>query len=347
MARPAHRRSTAIALCVAALTGGPAPARADVFDLTLSRFVRAPTGGAAADPSTDTAALAGYRQLLSELGVGLAPRLLSPADTIGYSGVQFEIDYGFTTISNKACASGGTAEAPANQDQCPWQFGVEGGRDGAGKRTPPPDMLQTLSLTVRKGIWLPLPSFEIGAGATKLLGSSLYAVSAYAKLALHEGFHDLAIPSIALRGSALRVLGESQIDLTLVQVDATLSKSFGIAGTVTLVPYLGAAWLYIIPRGQVLDVTPAHDAFRDGPNAPDLNANAVFPPSANENISRWRLFAGLRLRYQVLVLTTDFIATACGDFDGSCPATGQHKGVAVPDNSPWQFSWNLAAGALF
>ena len=355
MARPpSSRRSLVTSLigAMAAVAGlAPRTASGDVFDLTLARFVKAPPMGGFADPATDAAAQAGYRQLLSELGVALAPKILTTADTVGYNGFQFDIDYSFTTISNNRCdqlgVDAGTADNPMNQDRCPWQFGVEGGRDAAGNRTRPPGLLHALSVYARKGIWLPLPSFEIGAGATKLMGSNLYAVQVYGKFSLHEGFHDWPIPSLAIRGSGLRVLGESSVDLTMAQIDATISKSFGIAGTVTLVPYVGAAWLVIVPRGQVLDITPAHDAFRDGPGSTDLNNNAVFPSSANENIQRWRFFGGFRLNYDILVLSVDYIATACGDLSGSCPAPGMHGADKVPDNSPWQHTLSIGAGFLF
>jgi hypothetical protein len=360
MARTVSRHRTSLTLALAAVAGLaslPGRARADQFDLTLQRLVKMPmVAGAFADPSMDPAALAAYRQLMSELGVGLAPKFLSPADTIGYNGFQFDVDYSFTTISNKRCDNPGTPGQPTNQDQCPWQFGVDGGRDGAGNRTAPPDMLHTLSLTARKGIWLPLPSFEVGVGATKLLNSSIYGVHGYGKLAIHEGYHDwLWLPSLALRASVMRVLGESSVDLTMVQVDGSISKSFGVAGTVTLVPYLGAAWLLIVPRGQVIDVTPNCDAYSGrgcsngttgGPNSSDLNNNTVFPSSANQDIERWRFFAGLRFNYSVLMIAADFIATACGDLAGTCPSTGMHKSD-VPDNSPWQFTYSMSVGFLY
>ena len=321
------RCSSLATVAVGVLLATYGSAAADVFDLSFQRLVVAPNNqvppapmGSFAQPddkyNLSHGALEGYRQVISELGVGLAPRFLTTADTIGYSGFQFDIDYSLTTISNQKCSDGNANTA--NKNECPWQYGVEGKNDANGNHLSPPNMLHTFSVFARKGIWLPLPSFELGAGATKLLQSNLFAVEAYAKFALHEGFHDWPIPSLAVRGAVSRVLGESQIDLTMVQVDSSISKSFGIAGTVTIVPYAGAAWLYIIPRGQVLDLTPECDSYSGrgcpagnttGANSVDLNNNAVFPSTANENISRWRFFGGFRLNYNVLVLTADFAAT--------------------------------------
>ena len=198
-------------LAVATLTASPARARPQRpharADHRRHRRCRAcstiPT-----DPVRQTM----YKSLMSELGVVIAPRALSPADTLGYSGFQLAFETSFTQISN-------------TQDF--WQKGVE---NVSGS------FLPTISVMARKGIWLPLPGFEIGAGATKLLDSNMYAVQGYAKLALHEGFHDWAIPSLALRGAVSHLLGSSQVDLTVISIDATVSKSFGIGGTVTLDP---------------------------------------------------------------------------------------------------------------
>ena len=321
-----------IAAALAAAVALAAPARADILDLTLQRLVAPPPPNGFADPSSDPAAQAAYRQLVSELGVALSPKFLTPADTVGYSGFQFALDASFTSISNQACNPGDTV------DKCPWAKGVSG-RDSAGNARAIPGYVTTLSILARKGIWLPLPSFEIGAGATKLMQSDIFAVQVYAKFALHEGFHDWPIPSLSVRGSGMRVLGASQLDLTIAQVDAEVSKSFGLFGTVTLVPYVGAAALWIIARGQVLDTTPDLDAYKQGPNGPDLNANAVFPDQ--DNILRYRFFGGFRLSYSVLVLTFDYTITTHGDLNQ------KKENLKIPDNSPNQHTFSISGGFLF
>lgn len=321
-------------------------ASADTFDLALQRLVLPPQNGGYADPGSqaniDAGALIAYRQVVSELAAALAPGILTTADTVGYSGFQFTADYSLTTISTDQAKCQVGVDPSLHKGDCPWNFAVEGGKNGAKL----PGMLNTLTVMARKGIWMPLPSFEIGAGASKLLQSNLFTVQVYAKFALHEGFHKWPIPSLAVRGSATRVMGESQIDLTMAQLDVSISKSIGIAGTVTLVPYAGAAWLYAIPRGQVLDLTPDHDAFRDGPSSVDLNNNAVFPSSANADITRWRFFGGMRLNYNILVLTADFIATMCGDFNGGC-AGDRHPTGKIADNAATQYTFSASAGFLF
>lgn len=331
-------RARWLAVMVAvSMVGWSRAGRADLFDLALQRLVTPPAAGQGAAPLAMPDQVA-YRQLASELGVVLAPKFLAPADTIGYSGFQFTFDTGFTSISNQPCL-------PAEQkDRCAWATGASG-VDPQGNRRPLPGYASTLSVTVRKGIWLPLPSFEIGAGATKLLQSDMYTVMVYAKLALHEGYHDWPIPSFSLRGSAVRLLGSNQIDLTMAQVDAEVSKSFGLFGTVTLAPYFGAAALMTVARGQVLDTTPDVDAYRLGATSSDLNNNAVFPDQ--DTILRWRFFLGFRLNYSILVVAAEWVITACGDFTGSPSEECGHAGKAIPDNASTQHSFNLSAGFLF
>ena len=312
-------RALTVGLCVlAAAMLTASPARGDRNDLTLERIIGPPTmPGTFNDPS-DPVRQTMYKSLMSELGVVIAPRALSPADTLGYSGFQLAFETSFTQISH-------------TQDF--WQKGVENVSGG---------FLPTISVMARKGIWLPLPGFEIGAGATKVLDSNLYAVQGYAKLALHEGFHDWPIPSLAVRGAVSHLLGTSQVDLTVISVDATVSKSFGIGGTVTLDPYVGAASLLGIVRGQVIDTTPAVDAYAEGSGSLDVNANTTFPDP--DTIVRWRIFAGFRLVYAFLALTGEFVYTFCNDTAGDCNKMDAAK---ITDRSGGQAQINFSGSFLF
>jgi hypothetical protein len=297
---------------------GATPAHADRNDLTLERIIGMPaTPGTFNDP-TDPVRQTMYKSLMSELSLVMAPHALAPADTLGYSGFQLAFETSFTQISNNADF---------------WQRGVENVSSS---------FLSTISVMARKGIWLPLPGFEIGAGATKLIDSNMYAVQAYAKLALHEGFHDWAIPSLAVRGAVSHLLGAPQVDLTVLSLDASLSKSFGIAGTVTLDPYLGAGALLSFVRGQVIDTTPNVDAFAQGPDSADVNANTTFPDP--DTIVRWRLYAGFRLVYAFFALTGEFAYTFCNDSAGNC---GKSDPTRVTDRSGGQAQINFSGSFLF
>ena len=311
-------RALTVGLCVLAVAAATGDARADRNDLTLERIIGMPaTPGTFNDPS-DPVRQTQYKSLMSELSLVMAPKALAPSDTLGYSGFQIAFETSFTQISN-------TADF--------WQKGVE---NVSGS------FLPTIGVMARKGIWLPLPGFEIGAGAVKLIDSNMYAVQGYAKLALHEGFHDWPIPSLAVRGAVSHLLGASQVDLTVVSVDASVSKSFGIGGTVTLDPYLGAGVLLSFVRGQVIDTTPNVDAFQQGPNSNDVNANTTFPDP--DTIVRWRLFGGFRLLYAFLAFTGEFAYTFCNDTAGSC---GKIDMTKVTDRSGGQAQINFSGSLLF
>jgi hypothetical protein len=259
-----------------------------------------------------------YKSLMSELGVVLAPRFLAPADTLGYNGFQIAFEASFTQIADKSDY---------------WQKGVE--RVSAG-------FLPTLSVMARKGLWLPLPGFELGAGASKLIGANMYALQAYAKLALHEGFHGWPLPSLAVRGAVSRLTGSPEVDLTVVSIDASVSKSFGLGGTVTLDPYLGGNVLLTFVRGQVIDTTPNIDAFKDGPTSLDLNANTTFPDP--DTIVRWRVFAGFRLVYSILALSGEFAYTLCNNTGRDCGRVDPNR---VTDRSTGQAQISFSGSLIF
>jgi hypothetical protein len=318
------RRSLA---ALAATLLAAATAHADSNDFTLERIIGRPPVGGFNDPN-DPIRQSMYRSLISELGVVMAPRFLSPSDTLGYNGFQIAFESSFTEISSDADF---------------WKKGVENVSGG---------FLPTIGVFARKGIWLPIPSFELGAGVIKLIGANLFAVQAYGKLALHEGFHDWPIPSFAVRGSASRIVGANQADITIAQVDASLSKSIGLGGTAKLDPYLGAAVMFNIVKSQVIDTTPQCDAYRatdattscpaGGGMSLDLNSNTTFPNQ--DTIIRWRLFTGFRLVYAFLALTGEFVYTLCNDTGSDCGKMTPNK---VTDRSSGQSQINFSGSLLF
>lgn len=294
-------------------------ARADDNNLTLERIVGLPPAPGAINDPSDPIRQTMYRSLMSELGVVLAPKHLTTADSLGWSGFQVDFAASFTSISSKADF---------------WQKGV---RKVSGPWIP------TIDLMVRKGIWLPLPSFEIGAGFTHVLDSSMFALQLYAKFAIHEGYHKIWwLPSIAFRGAVSRALGTQQVDLTIASADMTLSKNFGIGGTWRLEPYGGFDAMIILFRGQVIDTTPNIDAYAAGPNSLDLNANTVFP--TQDNIVRWRGFLGLKASYAWLSLTADYSIAFCNDKAKNCGAQSQTQ---IIDRSAHQHKISFAGSVFF
>jgi hypothetical protein len=261
------------------------PARADDNDLVISRLAtRIDEDGATRFVPQN----ADLRALASQLGVVLAPHMLTPADSLGFGGFQMTVDYATTTID---------ADAPY------WRARA-GSPDptGAGGQAHGPGALTTLGLFARKGMWFPVPAFEVGAGATHLLDSKIWTAQLYGKLALHEGYHDLPIPSLAVRGAVSRMMTQRELDLTVVSLDAMVSKHIGVGGTWRLDPYAGWNLLFIVPRSEVIDPTPEIDPLEPG-NEGDALVSFVFKDQ--DNILRQRFVAGVKLQYYIVQLTLE------------------------------------------
>lgn len=273
------------ALVVVTALLAPAAARADDNDIVLSRLAtRFDEGGTTRFVPQN----ADLRSLTSELGVVLAPHLLTPADTLGFGGFQFTVDYATTTIN---------ADAPY------WRA-LEGSPDptGAGGMAHGGGSMSTIGFFARKGMWFPVPAFEVGAGAVHLQGSSLWTGQLYAKLALHEGYHQLPLPSLAVRGAVSRLMSQKELDLTVASIDVIASKHIGIGGTWALHPYGGWNALLIVPRSEVIDPTPDVDPLVMG-NEADSQLNFVF--LEQDRIFRNRFVLGTKLQYYVFQLTVE------------------------------------------
>lgn len=229
-----------------------------------------------------------FRQLSSQLGVVLAPHLLTPADTLGFGGFQLSVDYSMTTIDSRAAY---------------WRV-LQGSENptGGGGGTHGDGLMRTVGLFARKGMWFPVPSMEVGGGAIHLVDSHTWAGQLYTKLALHEGYHQLPIPSLAVRGAVSRMFNQRELDLTVTSVDVTVSKHLGVGSTWRLDPYGGWNALLIIPRSEVIDPTPHADPLMPG-SEQDLLLNFVFKDQ--DLILRHRFFLGAKLQYYVFQLTVE------------------------------------------
>jgi hypothetical protein len=288
----------------------------------------------------DAGADSRFRSLMSELGVVVAPRLQTPADTLGFAGFQFSAELGLTKISN---------------NQKFWN-GVSGVNPANDTARPDP-YVTTVGGFVRKGMWLPLPAFEFGAGVLNVLGSGMFALQGYAKLALQEGFHDWPLPSVAIRGSASQLLGTDQVDLTVMGLDVLISKAFSIGGTARFEPFGGWNLLFIDARSGVIDATPSCDAYQLATAAPgspapsgycppkqvgtaeDYSANFTFP--RQDLITRQRFFGGFKLKLSVLFLVAEYDLIPAGRSRDEMQPNGAR------DESERQQSFSLSAGFDF
>jgi hypothetical protein len=323
----------------------PGVARADKNDLQLLNLCSGATGPCQLDANAATK----YRSLMSELGVVVAPRLMTPADTLGYAGFQFSAELGVTKISNNKQVDG----------RAFWD-GIEAVHASDPSAVRPDSYITTVGGFVRKGLWLPLPAFEFGVGAVSVVGSHMYAMQGYAKIALQEGFHDWVLPSFAVRGSASQLLGTDQVNLTVYGVDVLVSKAFGIGGTARIEPFVGWNVLFIDARSGVIDSTPTCDAYAQkqlaatdptpsgcpaGGNGlwTDLANNFTFP--SQDIITRYRWFGGFKLKLSVVFLAAELDIVQHGTSRDSSHDTAQQAGAS--DQSGTQETFSLAAGFDF
>ncbi len=275
-----------------------------------------------------------FRSLMSQLGMAFAPMFHSPAETTGYNGFAFAAKYGATTIDDGAEY---------------WTYGLD---------RPPDPVLSTLSMEIRKGIWFPLPSFELGGGFTHLVSSHLFSLNAFAKMSLHEGFLHWATPALAVRFSGQRVIGTSQVDLTIIGLDVSVSKSFGVGGTFNFTPYLGYNVMWIWADSQVIDTTPAVDSLQCSADPascsyqtpirpgqfcnfqPDCNMNYVYDDQ--DAILRHRIFLGLRIIYYHLVLTLEAAWALKGSSADDLAL--QLAGDPIKDRAKFQQTYSFSLG---
>ena len=352
-----------LAIGAAALGFAPS-ARADRNDLQLMNLCpRSPDGscswvrpsatGTSVDLDADPEATTRFRSLMSELGVVIAPRLQTPADTLGFAGFQFSAELGMTQISH---------------DQQFWD-GVQGVVPSNRFKSRPDGWLTTIGAFVRKGMWFPIPALEWGAGAVNILQSGMWAVQGYVKVALQEGFHDWLLPSVAVRGGISQLVGTDQVTLTVSSVDVLISKAFSLAGTARIQPFAGWDFLFIDARSGVIDATPGCDAVLQQQTDPndaravallpkaclipaqqvipadvwagfDSNANFTFP--RQDIITRHQFYGGVKLKLAMLFVVGQFAVALAGHSRDERNATSAGR-----DTSATQQSLSMSTGFDF
>ncbi len=301
---------------------------------------RQPGTGLITGVTLDADAEVNFRSLMSELGAVMAPRLVMPAETLGFAGFQISGELGTTSISN---------------DKPYWKgvSGVSAQNAGEGR---PDAWLTTVGMFVRKGLWLPLPAVEVGGGFMHLLDSQLVSWQGYAKLALHEGFHDWPIPSFGVRASASYLTGTDQVRMTTTGIDLIASKGFGVMGTARLDFFGGWSFLFIHAQSGIIDATPSCDATatqnakpgdklseycaaaqRGTPN----DAYAYFSFADQDTITRQRFFGGVKVKFATVFLAAEYQLIAAGR------SRDERKANGARDDSERQSAINLSGGFDF
>ncbi len=303
------------------------------------KWVQRDASGLVTGVAIDNEGRSNFRSLMSELGVVMGPRIPMPAATLGFAGFQVDADLGLTEISNRRSFWNGVdAVSPQNPNAAR-----------------PDAALTTVGVFLRKGVWLPAPSLELGGGVVNLLESQLLSWQAYAKLGLHEGFHDLPIPSLSVRGAFAYLTGTDQVDLRTTSFDVLVSKGFGVLKTVRIEPFGGWSLLLIKAKGKLIDFTPLCDAHAvaaaqpgatiSGACAPaqsgslnDLKANAAFP--SQDLITRHRVFGGAKLKFGLLDVIAQYELYLAGN-------SRDESVIPAVDRSGQQSALSLACGLEF
>jgi len=302
------------------------------------RWVQRDGTGRVTGVTIDNEGKSSFRSLMSELGVVMAPRIPMPADTIGFAGFQVSGELGLTQIgNNKSYWNGVNAVSPQTADAAR-----------------PDSSLTTIGVFLRKGIWFPAPSFEVGGGVVNLLNSQMLSWQGYAKFALHEGFHDLPFPSLAVRAAVAYLTGTDQVNLQMTSLDVLISKGFGVLKTVRVEPFGGWSLLMIKASGKPIDFTPLCDARVAEQATPgqqvsgcapaqsgsrdedDFKANFAFP--SQDIITRYRVFGGAKLKFGFLAVIAQYELYLAGH---------SRDETSAVDQSIRQSAFSLSTGLQF
>ncbi len=220
-----------------------------------------------ASPTSDQAR---FRLLMREYGLTLAPQLLQPAESMGINGFKFDSQFSVTAI---------------NDEQLYWQSGIED--------ETPPGALIAARLGVRKG--LPA-SFDVGMSTTYLVFSELWAVGLSAKWSMNESVQQFPV-DIAVRGNHNRIVGATDLSLTVTSFDLIFSRTFGAGGVASISPYLSYSPTLINASTGVVDSTPGVSA--QIANGNDVTTVAVDSPRGDfvfseESMLEHRVILGSR-----------------------------------------------------
>jgi len=343
---------------------------------TLATFALAATGGSAwagdMDPAPERLASCAttacvpnnvaWANMMSELGMAIAPTAFHAARTTGLGGFALSLETSFTHINADATAGGVQY----------WHKGTEGPVDPNShafsiENTTPDSILGVYSLKARKGLAY---GFEIAGDLGYLANTSLWVGGADLRWAILEGYRTGALgylPDVSI-GAGVRTIGGSpKFFLTTVGLDAQVSKPFAVADSAVLTPYLGVQRVIIFADSSVVDLTPTTDPLNQcgylGPNLPgnknapgnlgsgqlpndgtpvcktgnvsDFNNDTTFRKA---RIHRWRGMLGLNYRFEILYLAAQFA------IDMTDP--GAENGV-IGVNGSRQWTTSLEAGVSF
>lgn len=281
------------AVVLAGMTVFAGSSFANKLDLTVGRFIQCLPDG-----TNCMAHNAAYEQFMAEYSFGVSPKLQSSASTLGYLGFYLGLESSITGVPSDGTAMfNGVVGAGSNFEEARWRVGTANGSEGS-----PPSMFFP-TIHVRKG----LPgSMELGSSIGYLAQSELVALGGEVKWSLFEGYRKKflgALPDFAVRGTVNRIIGQTDVDMTLVGADGSISYPIGIGGMISIEPYAGYQLMWTIIRTEPVALFDAtNQLVQSSANSWDASeANMTGP-----NLMRHKIFGGVVFRYELLTLTTDW-----------------------------------------
>jgi len=263
----------------AAIAAAPRESSANKLDLAMGRFIDCHEHGYC------HANMADYERFLAEYFWALTPKLLAPADTLGYSGFYMGLESTATGIPDWNATSVETD---------PWYYGT-------GPTNDKPDTMFVPSIHVRKGLpW----SFELGGELNYLAQSEVVGIGGEVKWSLFEGYlkgFRGGLPNIAARGSVVRIIGTTDLDVTIVGVDGSISRPFAIGGQITLTPYAGYQYVWTCIRTEPITWSNPDTGDFHAMDAQWYDTGMLSGP----NLGRQKLFLGIRLKYELLAIVIE------------------------------------------
>ncbi len=255
------------------------PTFAGRLDLNLSNFADCDPNGACSPMVAD------YETFMAEYAFGVAPKRMAPAETLGYSGFYVGFENSISPLPTGSAAN------------TRWNIG-----------TPSDDLpayMFTPGIHIRKG--LPF-SFEIGSTVNFPALSHLVTLGGEVKWALFEGYRKgwrAFLPDIAVRGSIVRIMGESDVDMSIVGVDGSISYAFAPGGAVTLTPYAGYQFTWTIINLEPMLYKDANGYHMETTDTATGHASWETGGLGNPILTRSNVFFGMRIGYEILAFTAE------------------------------------------
>ncbi len=296
-----------LALLAAAVLLRAAPAAADPLDVNIWQL-GAPSAGVwqnlaayAGTPITQAQAqqLAGesvarYRLLALQLGLGLTSFMLEDPTSGGRLGFAVGLEGAVAQIKHETASTSGPTAPILNA----WPV-----------RGPQATSLRMSAFHVQK----PLPyGVELGGRLIYVDRSQMTAGQVEIRWVVNENWSFL--PDFALRGAVTRLIGQRDLELSVIDADAVVGKRFGLLGTLRVTPYGAVRVSAVAARTTPVDFGPTaytcatSNCFPDTrPPGTALGTIAPFPDMKfrDNRIVRWTL--GTKLQASALTLVAEGI----------------------------------------